>query len=220
MKWLSCALVAYACLGIANVAIAQPPDPSCDQTTRDNTFQEGVDYNDGSRQARERVAIVEKMHFTPDVAALRRGSSASIQEDLDYTLRHIPNHYPALAAYARWESENPRIAVTRPRSADCYFQRAISFRPGDARLRALYGVVLHRVRRHEDALKQYQAAEGMGLGSADLFYNRGLLEFDLGNYAAAEDYAERAYALGYPLPGLRSRLERHRSSSGRGNGEL
>jgi tetratricopeptide (TPR) repeat protein len=46
--------------------------------------------------------------------------------------------------------------------------------------------------------------------SAELNYFLGLTYFDLKNIDLARQYADKAYALGYPLPGLRNRLARVR----------
>ena len=46
--------------------------------------------------------------------------------------------------------------------------------------------------------------------SAELNYFLGLTYFDLKNLDLAREYADKAYALGYPLPGLRNRLARAR----------
>ena len=42
--------------------------------------------------------------------------------------------------------------------------------------------------------------------SAELFYLLGLVQFDLKDYAASREAAKSAYALGYPLPGLKRKL--------------
>ena len=181
---------------------------ACDMDVTDNTFRRGLDINDMSDEVRANIRTVEQYHFTADVAALRKGITTELPGDIEYTLRYIPNHYAALMSYAKWELEHPGAAASQPRSIDCYFQRAVGFQPSDTRLHALYGVVLHRARRYSEARKEYQAAEEMGLESAELFYNRGLLELDTGNVDVARAYAEKAYALGYPLPGLRTRLKR------------
>jgi hypothetical protein len=44
--------------------------------------------------------------------------------------------------------------------------------------------------------------------SAEAHYNLGLLYVRSGEYAEARTHAGRAYALGYPLPGLRDQLDR------------
>jgi len=75
---------------------------------------------------------------------------------------------------------------------------------------ALFGLYLHRLDDLDGALRQYEAAEKQ-LGPAapaEFFYNRGLLHFDRGEYSEAQQYADKAYAMNYQLPGLRRKLER------------
>jgi len=58
--------------------------------------------------------------------------------------------------------------------------------------------------RAKDILLQgYQATDGQ---SAELNYNLGLILLEMGDVDEAEKYADEAYALGYPLPGLRTKL--------------
>jgi hypothetical protein len=45
-----------------------------------------------------------------------------------------------------------------------------------------------------------------------LFYNRGLLELEMGNVGTARRYADRAYELGYPLSGLKNLLNATKSA--------
>ena len=82
------------------------------------------------------------------------------------------------------------------------------FTPDDPILNRLFATYLHRAGRFSEALAEYQAAEKKGDASAELFYNRGLLQLDMGNVPAARADAERAYALGYPLPGLKNKLQK------------
>ena len=44
--------------------------------------------------------------------------------------------------------------------------------------------------------------------SAEIHYNLGLIYLELGDADRALEQAHAAYALGYPLPGLRNRLQR------------
>lgn len=195
-----------ACLLLLLAAV--PGHAACNMDTTDNTFRAGLDFNDVSDATQRGIRTVVTNHFTPEVEALRAGKSGSVVDDLEYTLRYVPNHYRALAAYAKWELQNPRLAGSRPRTADCYFRRAMGFRPNDPQLHALFGTYLHWAKRLQEARAEYETAESMGLTSAELYYNRGLLELDIGNVDAARDFASRAYAHGYPLPGLRNRLDR------------
>jgi Tfp pilus assembly protein PilF len=187
-----------------------PAIAGCDMSTTENTWHAGLDVNDDSAYVKSQVRLVEQFHFSADVEMLRAGSTGMLPHDLEYTLNSIPNHYRALAAYSTWELKNPQPARARERSAECWFQRAINFRPDDPQLHTLFGTFLHRAGRLAEAGAEYETAEKMGSNSAELFYNRGLLELDRGNVDVARSYAERAYALGYPLPGLRNKLERYK----------
>jgi tetratricopeptide (TPR) repeat protein len=53
-----------------------------------------------------------------------------------------------------------------------------------------------------------QGAEATGDGSAELHYALGLSYANTKEYEKAVEHARRAYELGYPLPGLRNKLER------------
>lgn len=54
-------------------------------------------------------------------------------------------------------------------------------------------------------IRGYQATDG---ASAEINYNLGLVSLELGDMEDAEKYAKLAYKLGYPLPGLRRKLEK------------
>ena len=164
------------------------------------------------RHRGEPLRLVEGAHFMPRVRALiedRRDSS--VINDIDYTLRAFPNHHDALYAVTRYwflpdssKRVRNRLIETPP---ECYFHRAINFKPDDGTVRMLFGLYLHKAKRLEEALEQYKSAEKLSPDSAQLLYNIGLLYFDMKQYDESEAYARKAYALKYPLPGLRNKLK-------------
>jgi tetratricopeptide (TPR) repeat protein len=164
------------------------------------------DYTNAEHVA-HKLPIVEKFHFTSDVEHLVRGASSSVPGDLDYTLRAFPNHHRALSAMANYQLTHPRPSDARYYSADCYFLRAIAFKPTDAMVHEIYGVYLHSLGKYEQALQQYRAAVRLMPDLADAYYNLGLLYADMQQYQPALEAARHAYDLGYPLPGLRTRLQ-------------
>jgi tetratricopeptide (TPR) repeat protein len=91
---------------------------------------------------------------------------------------------------------------------ECYFERAFAFHPDDPNPYFIYAVYLHRQKDYAAALKEYEQAEMLGLDSAELYYNLGLLYLDMKDLKQAKTYADKAYDQGYPLPGLKNRLER------------
>ena len=167
------------------------------------------DYNDSAYASN--LKLVESYHFNSGVRSLSKGQSSTVPGDLDFVLRAVPNHYEALSAMGRWQLLNgsPRSGTVRYEPADCYFQRASAFRPSDPRVHLVYGIYLHQAKRLLEAGQQYTQAEAMGWDDAELYYNFGLLLVDTGDIPRARRYAEKAYALGYPLPGLKNKLSKY-----------
>jgi tetratricopeptide (TPR) repeat protein len=165
------------------------------------------DYRTATAQQRH---IVERAHFTPDVEKLVRGeTTVKIAGDIGYTLRAFPNHPRALMAMAnlsiRERSDRPDGAGY---SVDCYFERAIRFRPDDGAVRMVFGYHLLRKGEARDAIRELQKAAELLGENMNVDYNIGLAYYDLKEYDKALEHAKRAYALGHPLPGLRRKLER------------
>ena len=187
----------------------QPCDPI------DPLSAQSHDFNDSTLH--QLLITVETNHFTPEVERLEQGLTAPLPRDIAFVLRAFPNHYRALNAMARWQIANkpPHDSRAGLWTADCDFLRASVFLPKDATVHVIYGVYLHRAKRLAEAAHEYETAEGLGAQGADFYYNRGLLEIDLGNLDKASEYADRAYALGHPLPGLRDKLKRARAAAGR-----
>ncbi|MGL4407110.1 MAG: tetratricopeptide repeat protein [Zoogloea sp.] len=157
----------------------------------------------------ERRLLVENAHFTPQVEQLRKGQSTDvIGLDINYTLSVFPNHPRALLSVMNL---GLREKVAKPKGSgytvDCWFDRAVRFRPDDATVRMLYGIHLMRSNRIKEGLEQLQLAEAGGGDDANLFYNMGLAYFSVNDYARALKYAHKAYALGFQLPGLRTKLQ-------------
>ena len=165
------------------------------------------DYRSASPDKKQ---LVEGAHFTREVEQLIRGKTSTTPVgDLDYTLRAFPNHPRALYSLMKWgerkKTENPSGAHW---PIWCYFDRAIRFQPEDAQVRILYGLYLQKKGRFSQSLEQLQEAERFAGDSANVLYNIGLVYLDLNNADKALEYAHRAYKLGFPLKGLRNRLER------------
>lgn len=164
------------------------------------------DYQDPVAK-RDKLQIVETFHFTPGVESLQHGNTGTVLGDLKYTLRAFPNHHRALMAIARYALEGGRIPIDDPiPSADCYFERAIAFRPDDAAVHVIYANYLFKRRELEDARKQYEEALRLAPESAEINYVAGLYFVDIGDLARARKLAKVAYDSGYPLPGLKKKI--------------
>lgn len=165
------------------------------------------DYTDPANHGFN-LQIVEAHHFTPQVEALQKGQEGTVPGDLDYVLRAFPNHPRALYSMMRYQLNGGKAATTEFRTMECYFDRALRLKSDDPAVHLLYGIYLHKKHRYDEALKRYQESDRLKTNNPEVYYNLGLLYADKKDYGKAADYAHKAYAKGYQLPGLRTRLKR------------
>ncbi len=157
---------------------------------------------------REKLAIVERNHFTSKVSSLQGGESGGLLSDIDYTLRAFPNHHRALYTLIRLstrEALEQRLDQWRT-PPECYLQRAVNFAPEDGRAHTLFGIYLHERGMHERAEAKYRRAIALQARAPEAHYNVGLLLLEMERYEEARRHARKAYSQGYPLPGLRRKL--------------
>ena len=102
------------------------------------------DYSDPGDYS-ERLPVVEQYHLTANVQNFKPENENPPGAHLDYTLRAFPNHYRALELMMRLAEKEH---TTRPGGAnfsvECYFERALNFRPNDAMVKMLYANYLHK----------------------------------------------------------------------------
>jgi Flp pilus assembly protein TadD len=84
----------------------------------------------------------------------------------------------------------------------------MAFRPDHAHIYQLFGLYLQKLGRKDDAMQYYRKALDLAPTSAEINYNLGLLYLSLNKPDRAASCAKAAYELGYPLPGLKRKLER------------
>ena len=187
------------------LAIAQQGDPSCG-----NPFVNGFGPHDYRVEQGYNRKIVEDYHFLPRVESLISGMSSSLGGDIDYTLRAFPNHHRALISMmnlgARLKNPMPPGAQF---SVECYFKRALQFRPDDTIARMIYAKYLATNVRKPEAIRQLefvvQATKENGFSQ----YNAGLIYFEMGEFDKALLQAHRAMSLGFERPaGLKQQLEK------------
>ena len=170
------------------------------------------DYTNPS-DFKEKLPVVEDYHFSPTVESLISGMKdlKAPGPDLSYTLMAFPNHHRALYAMMRlsWKENQPKPYGSQY-SIDCWLDRAVRWRPEDGMVRMIYGNYLShvKVKRYKEAITQYEIAEQRLKNNTNLYYNMGLLYFNLKEYDKSRDYAKKAYAGGFPLPGLKDKLVR------------
>ena len=160
----------------------------------------------GSHAAQLR--IVEGAHFTPAVEALIRGTSGGIFGDLNYTLRAFPNHHRALLSMTTLaKREKSGIPNDPLNSIDCYYQRAIAWRPDDNIVRMLYAEYLVGKARNGEAEQQLLFAANQAGSNAFTLNNIGLIYFDMKNYDKAIEFARKAIELGLETPTVKEQLK-------------
>jgi len=190
---------------IAVLGVAQPA--AADESTCGPLRNAHGPFDYRSATARQ-IQLVEDYHFTPEVEMLKHGKSGlTIGGDLDFTLRVFPNHYRALAAMMNLGfkvKKSPPPGAQWP--VECYFDRAIRFKPDDAQVYTIYGIYMFRRGKTTDAIAQFEMAAKLGDDSGNLHYNAGLAYFELGDYDNAVAHAKKAAELGFSLPGLRDKL--------------
>ena len=217
---LLCLLIVLLALSFADTATAQVV-PGCGSL--ENNYGP-FDYRDPVAKAKH-LRIVEEYHFTPDVERLIRGNTSSLISDLDYTLRAWPNHYRALESLKRYALSGGRMTI---RPAECYFKRAVAFRPDDSGAHIIYGnYLLQCAKLKNDLLRrrlqcagftdpgymdtrvlkaareQYETSLRLAPTSAEVNYDAGLFYLELHELDMAKRLAAVAYSAGYPLMGLK-----------------
>ncbi len=152
--------------------------------------------------------LVESAHFTADVESLHKGvTSRRPGGDIDYTLRAIPNHHRALLSMRRLAE---RTSLERPQdmrfSAQCWFERAIAFRPDDAVTVMLYADFLHAQKRTEEGLRMLAHVEQLTGDNPFTNYNLARMYLTLGQAAKALPFARKALELGNQRTDVKEQL--------------
>jgi tetratricopeptide (TPR) repeat protein len=200
MKKIASCVVAYALLGVSGPMHAAKLNYCGELKNHYGPF----DYRSRGPGGFE---LVEGAHFTPDVENGVRGSTGLVGGDIDYTLRAIPNHHRALTAIGNISLRGKTVQLPGARyPTECYFERAVRFAPDDGLVRAAYGNYLAALGKTEQAIGMVQTGADLAPDNGTINYNLGLLYMKVKNYDKAAEYADKAYAQGFPLPGLRNQL--------------
>lgn len=166
------------------------------------------DYRSATSESK---VMVERIHFTPGIEMMNKPGTTTMRnmaQDVAYTLHVFPNHHRALITFARLaerhQSDPPPGAS---RTVECYFDRAVRFRPDDTVARLLYVQYLDKKQRRTDALNQLELAAASVKDNPLTHYNLGLMYLDLGVPEKALHHAHQAQALGWPKTDLMDRLK-------------
>lgn len=198
------ALVAALALSACSV-FAQTGDSACG-----NPFRNHYGPYDYRTASQEQKVTVDSVHFTPTVESLQGGNtSMGPGGDLSYTLNVFPNHHRALMSMMKFAlRERTSQPPGSSRTIQCWFDRGERFRPDDAMVKVIHGMYLMQAGKSGEAVEKLEQARGLEPENPNVQYNLGLAYFDLKMYDKALQSAHAAYAAGFPLPGLRNKLQR------------
>ncbi|KQV59033.1 MULTISPECIES: tetratricopeptide repeat protein [unclassified Duganella] len=153
------------------------------------------------------LKLVHSRHFTDDIEQGIRGESGTLGGDLEYTLVHIPNHPRALNTALRLAPRTPSGVLEGAKlPIECYFERAVRFYPDDSNAWLMYARFAYAKGRQGQALDMLQ--KGLEISPEDpaINYNIGLIYAKQKKFEQALPYAQKAYALQFPLPALKQTL--------------
>ena len=157
----------------------------------------------------EPLKLVEGAHFKPQVETLIRGQTSTIiGQDIDYVLRAFPNHHRALMSAMRLaEREKALQPGGMSYTIDCYFDRALRFRPDDLTVRMIFAGYQAKKQRLDEARQQLAYVITQAKDDPFTHYNVGLVYLEMKDLDAALTQAHRAMALGFPRTELRDKLQ-------------
>jgi hypothetical protein len=161
------------------------------------------------RTHRGSLAIVEEFHFDARVEAGIRGINGPVGGDINYTLKASPNHHRALVTLMNVTTRAKADRLSGMEwPMECYFDRAMRFRPDDSVVRSLYGQWLYARKRPQEAEQQLQRAIELAQDNAFSQFNIGLIYSQAGRHDLALRQAHRALAMGFPRQELVESLKR------------
>jgi tetratricopeptide (TPR) repeat protein len=128
-------------------------------------------------------------------------------KEVVYTYRHLE---PGMPMYSTVAIALGSIWLDRgqPDRATSYFRSVIESAPEDPTGYVALSTVLQRQKMWAEARSALlEGDKATGGTSAEIAYQLGLVSLQMGDKDAAAQYARKAYGMGYPLPGLRRRLQ-------------
>jgi tetratricopeptide (TPR) repeat protein len=180
------------------------------QSTRDyfNVREAGdyYDYRSHPSYARpeQLLRTVERYHLGLSQQRMRERAYPQAFNEYEFILHQFPNHPQALLGMLELckLAPQPKCMPTE------FLERAIEVNPKAAGTYTVQGVYFTRIGKYPAAIDSYQIALSLQPDSANAHYNLGLAYFETKQYPLANEHAQKAYALGFPLPALREKLQR------------
>lgn len=148
------------------------------------------------------VAVVELYHLGPCKKRFAERQYPRALAECGFILKIFPNHPTALLLTAqiceRWKS--PKCML------DDVFERAVSINPKAPGTFVVQGIHLYGTNQYAKAIQSFKYALDLDPDEMNAHYNMALTFLETKQFDLANAHAQRAYALGAALPGLRDRL--------------
>jgi tetratricopeptide (TPR) repeat protein len=158
-------------------------------------------------------------HWCASIHFYSRARLESDPRERDFMLRRARDD--ALFSFTRAEPQSPvypDMAITtaqifqalgKPEDAYAALQKSIEAQPTRPEPYVLLAILHRGARKLDQAREVLLQGDHVTRGtSAEIQYNLGLINLEIGDTAAANANARNAYRLGYPLPGLKDKLRR------------
>lgn len=212
-KSLSVAIVTISICATNVYAAGKIPPDFMDPSFDCGNGVKGTDYRRNDRETNTLRKMVESAHFTVGVQRGEYGNAGTLEGDLNYVLNKFPNHPKALLVAAKNQMKpdyNPQHAYRKDRywpKKECYFQHALRLAHDDPLVHLVIAIFYHQYGNLEVASRHYKDAVRLGPKNPEAHYNYGLFLVDNNQADRALGHAKQAYAMGYPLEGLKNRLK-------------
>jgi tetratricopeptide (TPR) repeat protein len=128
-------------------------------------------------------------------------------EELNYTLERIP---PSHSIHHTFTLASARLRYLRGDPASCFslIENVLAVAPDYAEAYSVYSAYLYKEGEYKRAREVLERGmREVAEPTAEMHYFLGLILLRQDDYDAARVQAEEAYRLGYPLPGLRRKLQ-------------
>jgi tetratricopeptide (TPR) repeat protein len=163
------------------------------------------DYRTATAQQRK---LVESAHFPLETEQLKSAPTGSLGADIKYTLSVFPNHPRALLAMERLvlkEKHNPASGAKY--TVECFYERALRFKPDDHIPRLFYvNYLIRNNKQLDEARRQLDYVAESTRDDPLAQFNAGMLYMDMQDYDKALIQAHRVIAMGFDRRELRDRL--------------
>lgn len=138
------------------------------------------------------------------------GTPSMLMPDIDFALRRFPNHPHCLLAVVKYQAKKgyPFFpGEAKFPTAECYVSNAQKRFPKNYFLWTLMGLHKYYNGQYEAAATNFEYVVQNEPNNMEAYYNLGLVRLAMKSYDESVVAAQKAYALGATLPGLRRKLQ-------------